>query len=185
MGVPKSGVMLPCIWCGKDVYRRPSELKKARVKDNVFCGQSCFHAFNRGRSRIRSRNMITCDNCGKNFHRTPAAADRKNNYCSRECSRKFLGRPVAPIGSTRIHETGYVHLRTERGWEAEHRVIMAAHLGRDLYDDETVHHRNGVRTDNRLENLELWASKHPKGQRVDDLVAWAKEFLARYSQDES
>lgn len=63
---------------------------------------------------------------------------------------------------------------------AEHRRVMEIELGRRLYDHETVHHINGVRDDNRPENLELWSSRHPGGQRVQDKVAWAKELLALY-----
>jgi len=57
---------------------------------------------------------------------------------------------------------------------------MEQALGRKLYRDETVHHRNGVRIDNRIENLELWSKNHPAGQRVVDKIEWAKEILARY-----
>lgn len=66
---------------------------------------------------------------------------------------------------------------------AEHRLRMAEHLGRPLAPDEVVHHRNGNRRDNRIENLELWSVYQPKGQRVTDKVAYAVEILRRYAPD--
>lgn len=72
----------------------------------------------------------------------------------------------------------------KNGREFEHRVVMSEMIGRPLLKNENVHHKNGKRGDNRPENLELWVTSQPSGQRPADLLDWARSILVTYEADE-
>jgi hypothetical protein len=91
--------------------------------------------------------------------------------------------PYGPRGAWHRKSDGYMRLTINGREVMEHRHVMEQMLGRPLLDTESVHHRNGVRHDNRPENLELWSRWQPKGQRVEDKVAWAKELLDLYEPE--
>jgi HNH endonuclease len=75
---------------------------------------------------------------------------------------------------------GATKIKGNTGIIMEHRFIVQKALGRPLRKEENIHHLNGIKDDNRIENLELWVRSQPSGQRAEDLVAWAEEILGRY-----
>lgn len=138
---------------------------------------------NEGWRNRRRKNGETCsvEDCDRTV--------TSRNLCERHY--RSLRVHGDPLGAKWRHEPdvwrrrpdGYMAKYIDGKIRAQHRVIMEQHLGRPLHPHENVHHVNGDRADNRIENLELWSSSQPPGQRVADKILWCLEFLGQEAPD--
>lgn len=147
---------------------------------NRYC-RPCANERNReSKRRIFERSVSVCKVCGVKV--SPGGTKcKKHGQVGAARGRRWKGGRVTRNGYSYIWEPEHPNASKE-GYVPEHRKVMSDHLGRPLTSDESVHHKNGQRDDNRLENLELWSRFQPTGQRVEDLVAWAQEILKQYPE---
>lgn len=190
--------MRVCTECGATTVRTRSgrPICDGCKKKNTPIERSCKYC---SRIFVTKTNNYECSSCQHERAKHPCSrcgvpVDRRAEVCrpcwgaehSGDRSTSWKG------GKTRHKVHGYVRVKMpdhpragSDGYVREHILVMEERIGRFLLPNENVHHRNGVRDDNRPENLELWTVAQPAGQRAADLLAWAREVIERYEPIEA
>lgn len=131
-----------------------------------------------GRSARAEKGPCTVEGCDR-------ASTTQAGHCKLHYERiRRTGHPgpagtmVRPNGTGCLTEDGYIRLTMPDGRRVlEHVHVMEQYLGRPLVPGENVHHRHGIKDDNRIEHLELWYVVQPTGQRVSDLIAYVTKYF--------
>jgi len=144
-----------------------------------------------GAAKRRFYNIKPCPRCGEFMNwRSSRCRDcymkEDDRFCDRRGENHWNwkgGRTVSEGGYILVLRPDHPRAHGRPGYVYEHIIVMEGILGRPLGSDEQVHHKNGIKDDNSIDNLELWDRSQPNGGRVSDKIEWALELLKKYDPD--
>jgi hypothetical protein len=138
---------------------------RAYVRECANCKQKCV-------TRNEKDERIYCSSaCGGKSKGGHSGKTGEKNH------RWKGGRRISPKGYVLIYKPDYPGPKHGGKYVLEHRLVMEEMIGRQLKPEEHVHHKNGIKADNRPENLELWTGSHPYGVRWEDLLEPLEEVV--------
>jgi hypothetical protein len=123
--------------------------------------------------------MVACA-CGRKMNKESVQCVKCRSVAAESNGAWKGGQTKSKAGYRMVRAVGHPRATAKSSYVFEHILVMEDALGRHLVPGETVHHRNGIKDDNRLENLELWIRPQPSGVRLEDAVEWARHIVRRY-----
>lgn len=176
----KSGVLL----CNKHYHQ---EARRKAIQKGVPCSQQpcsniaeiatmCESHYRKCRKDQQTRQCIVCAKPVLNRGLCPYHYDSWYRHGDPLVSKRAISKSGS--GNTDVH--GYRRISVRGKVLKEHRLVMEQALGRPLLPNENVHHKDGNRLNNSLDNLELWVKSQPCGQRVKDKIKYAAGIIEHY-----
>ncbi|PRR85991.1 HNH endonuclease signature motif containing protein [Clostridium luticellarii] len=169
---PGKRIKLKCPVCGKAFEELESKIKYREIHQHIFnhyCSVKC------AKLAQRKRIVKHCEMCGKSFE---VQRNSKQRFCSVNCVNKYKKKSGKYKKNGYWYENGYKVLYVEGNkCIKEHIKVMEEHMGRKLKKNEVVHHINGNKSDNRLQNLKLMTrEEHSSYHRKLELKNGKKLF---------
>jgi hypothetical protein len=176
----KTKPIFKCKNCETEFTLLPSEAKRGR---GTFCSRKCSGEWRKNNPDTEKYWTIrVCENCDKTFVVSNSSIRKGSStgrFCSMSCTHEFRRNVEGFFGKNKPHSKpgsfktpdGYLNIYDPgRGKTVkEHRIVVEKHLGRKLNTWERIHHKNGIRDDNNIENLEIVINAHFSGVRLKDV----------------